>query len=223
MPIDLIFIVVFGLGFRHGYSNGIISTLFNLVAYVFGLMLAFKVTPAMTNILEQLFHSKNPSMFLAAFIVNVAIIMLVLRQTARIIEGFLQAIYLGIFNRVLGGAVMAALATLIYSILLWFAVRVNFVNDATIADSKVYPLLKDLPARSKAVGMRFQPLVREMWSTSLSWMDKLDNYSVQKTEGAPKVYELPDKGRPIEDDPQETNPRPRYAPASPANTNGIEE
>lgn len=168
VPIDLIFIIVFGVGFRHGYSNGIISTAFNLIAYVFGIMLAFKVTPAMTNILERLFHSQNPSMFLAAFIVNVAIIMIVLRQAAKILEGFLQALYLGIFNRVLGGVVMAALAILIYSVLLWFAVRVNFVNNTTIAESRVYPLLRDLPTRAKEVGMRFRPMAREMWDTSLT-------------------------------------------------------
>ncbi len=223
MPIDLIFIIVFGLGFRHGYSNGIISTVFSLVAYVFGIMLAFKVTPAMTNILEGLFHSQNPSMFLAAFIVNVAIIMLVLRQAARILEGFLQAIYLGVFNRILGGAVMAALAILIYSVLLWFGIRVGMVNNATIAESRVYPLLKDLPTRAKALGTRFRPMALEMWDTSLSWMDKLDNYGVQKTDGSPKVYELPDTGKPpIEDDPQET--APRFRPATPeAPANGIEE
>ena len=221
MPIDLIFIIVFGLGFRHGYSNGIISTVFNLVAYVFGIMLAFKVTPAMTNILERLFHSQNPSMFLAAFIVNVVIIMLVLRQTARILEGFLQAVYLGVFNRVLGGAVMSALALLVYSVLLWFAVRVNMVNDSTLVESRVYPLLRDLPGRAKELGLRFRPMAREMWDTSLSWMDKLDKYGVQKTESMPKVYEVPDDGKPIETDPQETTPRPRPVPVTPSN--GIEE
>ena len=221
MPIDLIFIIVFGLGFRHGYSNGIISTVFNLVAYVFGIMLAFKVTPAMTNILERLFHSQNPSMFLAAFIVNVVIIMLVLRQTARILEGFLQAVYLGVFNRVLGGAVMSALAILVYSVLLWFTVRVNMVNDSTLAESRVYPLLRDLPGRAKELGLRFRPMAREMWDTSLSWMDKLDKYGVQKTESMPKVYEVPDDGKPIETDPQETTPRPRPVPVTPSN--GIEE
>lgn len=221
MPIDLIFIIVFGLGFRHGYSNGIISTVFNLVAYVFGIMLAFKVTPAMTNILERLFHSQNPSMFLAAFIVNVVIIMLVLRQTARILEGFLQAVYLGVFNRVLGGAVMSALAILVYSVLLWFAVRVNMVNDSTLVESRVYPLLRDLPGRAKELGLRFRPMAREMWDTSLSWMDKLDKYGVQKTESMPKVYEVPDDGKPIETDPQETTPRPRPVPVTPSN--GIEE
>lgn len=222
MPIDLIFIAVFGLGFRHGYSNGIISTVFNLIAYVFGIMLAFKVTPAMTNILEKMFNSQNPSMFLAAFIVNVVIIMLVLRQAARILEGFLQAIYLGVLNRVLGGAVMAALSILVYSILLWFAVRVHFVNDTTLAESRVYPLLRDVPARAKELGLRFRPMAREIWDTSLSWMDKLDTYGTKKTDPGPKVYELPDNGKPpIEADPQEPAPRFRPAPAAPAN--GIEE
>lgn len=225
MPIDLIFIIVFGLGFRHGYSNGIISTVFNIVAYVFGIMLAFKITPATTNILERLFHSQNPSMFLAAFIVNVAIIMLVLRQAAKILEGFLQAIYLGIFNRILGGAAMAAIAILLYSVLLWFAVRVNIVNDSTIAESKVYPLLRDLPPRAKELGLRFRPIAREMWDTSLSWMDKLDTYGVEKTESLPKVYQVPDDGKSIiEGDPRETAPRFRSTPATPpTSNNGIEE
>ncbi len=41
MPIDLLFIIVFGFGFRHGYTQGIITTVFNTLAYVFGIVLAF--------------------------------------------------------------------------------------------------------------------------------------------------------------------------------------
>ncbi len=224
MPIDLLFIIVFAAGFRHGYVNGIISTAFNIIAYVFGIILAFKVTPATTNIMERLFHSQNPSMFLLAFIANVAIIMLVLRQTAKAIEGILRALYLGIFNRILGGVVMASIYTLVYSILLWFSVRVNFVNDATLAESRTYPILKNLPGQSKAVGMRFQPFAREMWDTSLGWMDRLKTYGDQKTESMPsKIYSIPDDGRPIETDPQE---RTQQVPGrqAPVNDNGgIEE
>lgn len=218
----MLFIVVFGLGFRHGYVTGIIGTLFNVVAYVFGVMLAFKVTPSMTNVLERLFHSQNPSMFLAAFIVNVVLIMLVLKQGAKVIEGFLRALYLGIFNRVLGGALMAGIAIVIFSILLWFAVRVNFVNDATLAESRTYPILRDLPAQAKSLTQRFQPMAREMWNTSLGWMDQLESYGAHKTESLPsKIYELPDNGKPIENDPQTRTVRPR--PVPPASDNGIEE
>ena len=118
MPIDLIFIIAFGLGFRHGYTQGIISTLFNVLAYVFGVILAFKITPTTTNVLERAFNTENPTVFIAAFLVNISLIMFMLRATARAFEKGLQAVYLGFFNRVLGGSLMAGLAVLIYAILL---------------------------------------------------------------------------------------------------------
>jgi len=125
---------------------------------------------------------------------------------------------------VLGGAVMAGIAILFYSILLWFAVRVNFVNDATLAESRTYPLLKNLPGQAKTVGMRFQPFAREMWDTSLGWMDRLQNYGVQKTESLPtKIYSLPDNGKAIESDPEERAPQQPTRPQPATSGSGIEE
>ena len=83
MAIDIVFLAVFAYGFWVGYSRGIIGTVFNFAAYIFGFVLAFKITPTTTNILESLLHSDNPSMFIAAFIVNLVFIMFVLRQAAR--------------------------------------------------------------------------------------------------------------------------------------------
>jgi len=221
MPIDLIFIIVFGFGFRHGYTQGIISTVFNVLAYVFGVIFAFKITPTTTNVLETMFNSQNPSMFVAAFIVNLALIMFMLRAAASAFEKGLQAVYLGFFNRVLGGTLMALLAMLIYSVLLWFAVKVTFINEATIAQSKTYPLLKELPGMAKGVAVRLKPFATEVWDTSLGWMDRLDKYGIQKTETQPKVYEVPEgKDTGIENEP-ERNPAPRLPDA--ADNGGIEE
>lgn len=220
MPIDLIFVIVFGFGFRQGYTQGIISTVFNVLAYLFGVIFAFKITPTTTNIMERMFNSQNPTMFVVAFIVNLALIMFMLRAAANAFEKGLQAVYLGFFNRVLGGTIMALLATLVYSILLWFAVKVAFVNEATIAESKTYPLLKEMPSAAKSVAVRLKPFATEVWDTSLGWMDRLDKYGIQKTETQPKVYEVPeDKNSGIENEPEQ-NPAPR--PPDTANDDGIE-
>ncbi|MBK8192620.1 MAG: CvpA family protein [Lewinellaceae bacterium] len=221
MPIDLLFIAAFGLGFRHGYTQGIINTVFNMLAYLFGIVLAFKITPTTTNILESLFNSKSPGMFIVAFLVNMGLIMFMLRAAASAIEKTLQAVYLGFFNRVLGGAIMAALSILIYSILLWFTVKVGFINDATIAQSRSYPILKDLPGQAKDVAIRFKPFATELWDSSLKWMDELDQYGLKKTETEPKMYQVPEDGKTgIETEPeQNTNPRQPSA----ADNGGIEE
>jgi membrane protein required for colicin V production len=221
MPIDLIFIIAFGLGFRHGYTQGIISTVFNVLAYVFGVVLAFKVTPLTTGILERMFNSQNPTIFIAAFLVNISLIMFMLRAAAGAFEKGLQAVYLGFINRALGGAIMATLAILIYSILLWFAVKVHLVNETTIAESRSYPLLEKMPSAAKQVAMRLRPFAEEAWDTSIGWMDRLDKFGGQKTGTQPKVYEPADKGTGIEEEPEKPASQPFSPP--PSDEDGIEE
>lgn len=222
MPIDITFLIAFALGFRHGYTRGIISTVFNVLAYIFGVVLAFKITPTTTNILERLFNSQNPTMFIAAFLVNVVIIMFAMRQVANAMEGVMNAVYLGAINRVLGGAVMAGVSILIYSVLVWFSVRVQFINDTTLSESRTYPFLKDLPGRAKIVATRLKPVATEVWDSSLSWMDRLEKYGLEKTEGKQKIYDIPKDpdGPAIEDEPA-TQPTSSRRP-SVAEDNGIE-
>jgi uncharacterized membrane protein required for colicin V production len=220
MPIDIILIAVFGYGFWQGYSRGIIGTVFNVLAYVFGITLAFKITPTTTNLLERLFNSDNPFMYVAAFVVNVTLIMFILRQAAGGMEGAFRAAYLGTVNQLLGGLLTAFLMVVVYSVLLWFVVKVQFVNEATLAESRTYQaFLKDLPGRAKEVAVRFKPMATDLWNNSLSWMDRLEKYGVEKTENKPKIYEIPDDGTGIEDEPEAAE-RPRAKPA--ASDSGIE-
>ncbi|MCW5924575.1 MAG: CvpA family protein [Saprospiraceae bacterium] len=220
MPIDLIFLIVFGYGFWQGYNRGIVSTVFNILAYVFGVVFAFKITPLTTNILERMFNSQNPTLFAAAFILNMALIMFMMRATAKAFERGLQAVYLGFLNRTLGGALMASLAVLIYSILLWFAVKVQFVNQATLDESRTYyKILEKLPGGAKQVASQLRPFAEEAWDTSLNWLDRLDKYGIQKTESAPNVYKP--KGGAVETAPEGTDKRPTYT--YPTDDDGIEE
>jgi membrane protein required for colicin V production len=221
MPIDIIFLAVFAYGFWIGYSRGIIGTVFNFAAYIFGVVLAFKITPTTTHVLESLFHSDNPSMFLAAFIVNLVFIMFVLRQAAKGMESAFRAAYLGVLNQTAGGVLMAGFGVVVYSILIWFLVQVRFLNDQTLSESKMYPFLKDLPAKAKAVALRTKPFAEDIWGYSMNWMDRLEQYGVQKTATKPNIYKVPDDGKAIEDDgPQ---PATTVTPAYPQDSDGIEE
>ena len=99
--------------------------------------------------------------------------------------------------------------------------KVGFINDATIAQSRSYPILKDLPGQAKDVAIRFKPFATELWDSSLKWMDELDQYGLKKTETEPKMYQVPEDGKTgIETEPeQNTNPRQPSA----ADNGGIEE
>lgn len=226
MPIDLICLVAFFYGFWKGFNQGIISTVFNVLAYVFGIVLAFKMTPTATNILSKLFHSENPMMFMAAFVVNVVFLMFVIRQAAKAFEGVLRTLYLNVINQAMGGAIMGMLSVLIFSILVWFGDKAGMITPQTIAESKTYPYLKEMPGKARVAAESLKPFLVDTWETSVTWMNRLEQYGEKKTgdgssTGQPHIYQLPDDGtNGIETNPVESQP---YRPARSDEGSGIEE
>lgn len=222
MPIDVIFILIFGYGFWIGYHRGIIGTIFNIAAYVFGTILAFKITPTTTNILEHAFNTDNPTIFLAGFLINLAVIMLVLRMASAGITGLFEIAFLGLFNRAAGGLLTGGFAVLIYSVLLWFLVKVQFLNAATLTESKTYPFLSTLPSTAKMVAIRFRPVAEDLWGTSLDWMTRIEKYGIERTGDKPKIYDLPDKNTIIEGAPETSAPYKPKRPDPREDEDGIE-
>ncbi len=224
MPIDLGFIVFFMYGFWQGYTRGIINTILNLSLYVFGFVLAFKMAPTTSKIMQTMFHSENPTMFLGAFLANLVLLIVLGRFTARGMEGALRMIYLGMLNRVAGGIVTGGFVVLIYSVLVWFAVKVQFVNDATIRDSRTYSTLEPLPGKAKDFAFSMKPFALDAWGMSMKWMDRLDQYGVQHTEGIDKTYRPPDDPKAIEGIPQSGARPPTNRQRQPLDdSDGIEE
>lgn len=225
MPIDILFMIGLGYGFFQGYNNGIISTLFNVAAYVFGIVLAFKVTPTTTNIMETLFHSNNPMIYVAAFVVNIIAILFILRLLSKSLERALKAAYLGIVNQALGAVFMGGFYILVTSILVWFMVKAQFLNPQTIAESKTYALMEPLPGKAYDMAIQFKPYAEEAWSASMSWMDNLQKYGDEKTknENDPngKIYKPDDTG--IENDPNAGYRPPPRNTYPPEDSDGIEE
>lgn len=225
MPIDILFLIALGYGFFQGFYLGVVSTMFNVAAYLFGIVLAFKVTPTTTNIMEAIFHSSNPMMYIAAFVVNIIFIMFALKMVAKSIERVLRAAYLGIVNQALGALLMAGFYVLICSIAVWFMVKAQFLNPQTIAESKTYPMLEPLPGKAYDLAIRFKPLAEEVWGSSMTWMDRLQDYGDDKTKnmdgGSGRIYKPDPKG--IETDPNAgaKNQQKTYYP--PEDPDGIEE
>ncbi|TNE68960.1 MAG: CvpA family protein [Bacteroidetes bacterium] len=208
MPIDIICLAAFFYGFWRGFNQGIISAVFNILAYVFGIVLAFKMTPTVTNILESLFNSNNPMMFIAAFFVNMVFIMFIIRQAARGFTGILEKLYLNSINRMIGGVILGFIGVLIFSILVWFADKAGMIGEQTLAESRTYPYLIQMPGRARVIADRAKPFLIEGWENSIKWMDRLEEYGEQQTGvtggngDQPRIYELPDDGSSgIEDEP----------------------
>lgn len=193
MVIDIIFALLAIYGFYVGFSRGIIQTIFTILAYVVGLMAAFRFGPEVTNFLESAFNYQNPLMFIAGFLLAFILTMLLIRLFARGLEGILETVHINIINQVAGGALMAAIMILVYSMLVWFADRSNILSDDLRQESMTYPYLKEYPAYVWKAGGKLKPVFENFWDHTVEFMDQLEDMGgVEQTESDPNIFDIED-------------------------------
>ncbi len=182
MVIDIIFALVVLYGFYLGFSRGIISTVFTILSFTFGLMAAFKFAPGMTLFLERSFNSSSPLMFLAGFLLSFAVTMIILRMIARGLEGILKTANINVINQMAGGLLLSGILVLFYSFLLWFADSGHLLDQKTKTESFTYIYLEQFPGEVRTIGAQVQPVFQEFWDQSMNMMDRLERMSIEQTE-----------------------------------------
>lgn len=208
MAIDIVCLAVFGFGFIKGYRLGIIGTVFNILAYLFGAIVAYKMAPITVVIIERLFEENNPLVFPAAFVINLLFIVFLLRTAARSIEGALSAMYINVVNSIAGGVLSGYLTVLIFSILLWFVDKAQLLSPDEVSRSATYPYLERMPGQARNTFTRLRPLAEDFWGTSMTWIDRLEEYGNEKKSDPKSKFYDPDapKTEGIEEAPEETDP-----------------
>jgi len=192
MIIDVLFLIIAGWGFYQGYSRGIIKTVFTVFSIVFGLMVAFKFSPAATRFIETAFHSNSPLNFLAGFLLSFVLTMLIIRMTAQFFEKTLQAANINAINKFAGGVLLGALYTLIFSLLLWFGEQSHIITAENSKDSLTYQQLRVFPSKMRSVYEYIKPGFKDFWKESVRFMDQMQEKSLEKTESQPTIFDIPD-------------------------------
>lgn len=190
--IDIFFLIAAGYGFFLGFTKGIIQTVFTILSYLFGLLAAFKLSPAVTKFLETAMSSSHPLLFVAGFLIAFFGTMLLIRFISRALSEGLESANINILNQVAGGALLASIMTLIYSLLLWFAVESHIVKEETTDTSVSYPYLKEYPRLAWTVFGKLKPTLLEFWDNSVEFMDKVEKVGIEKTEADVNIYDVPE-------------------------------
>ncbi len=193
MIIDVLFLIIAGWGFYQGFSRGIIKTVFTVFSIVFGLMVAFKFSPAATRFIETAFNSNSPLNFVAGFLLSFILTMIIIRMTAQFFERTLQAANINVINKFAGGMLLGSLYTLIYSMLLWFADQSHIVTPDTSNSSLTYQHLKVFPSKMRSVYEYVKPGFKDFWHESVRFIDQMEVKTMEKTESQPTIFDIPDE------------------------------
>lgn len=144
MIIDLIFAVLLVIAIIKGYQKGLIIALFSIIAFIIGLAAALKLSAVAAVYLKDSVNISAKWLPFVAFMVIFFIVVILVRLGGKLIEKTFQVVLLGWLNRLGGIILYAVLYTIIFSIFLFYAEKLQLVQPAVIKSSQTYTFIQPL-------------------------------------------------------------------------------
>ncbi|MEP6747741.1 MAG: CvpA family protein [Bacteroidota bacterium] len=149
MLIDIIFIVLLAIATYKGYTKGFIIAVFSVLALIIGLAAAMKLSVVTASWLKNAVHIAAKWLPVFAFAIVFLLVVLLVRIGGKALEKTAEIAFMGWINKLAGILLYITLYTIILSVLLFYAEKVNMLTPETIASSKTYSFIK--PWGPKAV------------------------------------------------------------------------
>lgn len=138
MIIDLAYLFVMIMAIMKGLQRGFIVGLFSLVGFIIGLAAALKLSAVVASHLGESSGISARWLPIISFLLVFIGVVLVINIGAKIVEKAVEMMMLGIVNRIAGVILYVILHTIIFSVLLFYAVQLHWVSEETTKNSKVF-------------------------------------------------------------------------------------
>lgn len=140
--LDTIYFVLLIIAVFKGYRKGFVVAVFSFLAVVIGIAAAMKLSALVAGWLgEGTSISSAWLPFLSFALVMIGVVVLV-RIGAALIESAMKMVLLGWANKLGGILLFAALYTMVFSVLLFYADKMHWIKPATFASSVTYPFIQ---------------------------------------------------------------------------------
>ncbi len=174
MAVDIIYAALLILALVLGFTRGLISSLFTLIAVIISVLAAVHLSRLAAEFIGSWLNWKSPYLPLIAFIVICFGVLLLFRLLAVAIERIFSLVQLTLLNKLAGAVFWAAAITLLFSTLLWYAGRIGLPGEQVKANSKTYATLIEFAPLTNEVISFIVPPVKDIFNDLNDWFDGLD-------------------------------------------------
>ena len=142
MLIDIVFLLFMVIAVCKGLRQGLIIAVFSGMAFVVGLAAAIKLSTTVASWLKDSMNVTVRWLPVLAFIGVFLGVVLLVRWGGRLAEATIDMAMMGWLNKLAGILLYAILYTIVFSVLLFYAVQVNIISAHTLSSSVVYPVIR---------------------------------------------------------------------------------
>ncbi len=140
--LDIAYVIILILAVVKGYQRGLIVGVFSFVAIIIGLAAAIKLSTVVAGYLGETIKVSETWLPVIAFILVFIVVVLLIRLGANMIQKTVEIAMLGWVNRLGGILLYIAIFTIVYSILLFYAEQVQWIQPDSIQESVTYSFIQ---------------------------------------------------------------------------------
>ncbi len=144
MIIDLICIILLVFAIYKGIQNGLVVAAFSFLGIIIGMAAALKLSAIVARSLASYTQIAAGWLPFVAFLLILIGVWLLVRMAAAVIQTAFEMAFLGWFNKLAGIILYSALYLTLFSILLFYANKLQLLNTVNLSDSKTYHYLEPI-------------------------------------------------------------------------------
>lgn len=158
MFLDIVFFILIALAAFKGFQRGLIVGIFSFIAIVVGLAAAIKLSAVVASYIGEAVKVSDRWLPVISFLVVFIGIVLLIRLGANLLQKAVEMSLMGWVNRLGGIFLYVAIYALVFSVLVFYAEKLQLLQPATLEKSLVYPYIKP-----------WGPLVIDGFGTIIPW------------------------------------------------------
>jgi membrane protein required for colicin V production len=140
--IDIIYIVLLAMALFKGYRKGLVLAIFSIVGFIVGLAAALKLSAVVAGWLGDSTNISAKWLPVISFLGVFIVVVLIIRTAGKVLESTIEWAFLGWVNKLGGIVLYAAAYTIIYSVFLFYAEKLNLFSAETIKASVCYSFIE---------------------------------------------------------------------------------
>ncbi len=138
MILDIIAATLIIAMFIRGYRKGIIIAVFSLLSIMLGVVCALKLSHILADFLARKGIVTSAWAPIISYVLLFILVVWLVRMGASLIEKSVDALALGLINRLIGGVLYVGLAAVLWSSILWLTNQAHLITPETINKSVTY-------------------------------------------------------------------------------------
>ncbi len=151
--IDAAFAIIVCIGIFKGWRKGLVSALCSLLGFIIGIAAALKLSGSLARWLTVEYPSSAKWVPFVSFTLVFLLTVLAVRFIGKSVETVLNTAQIGWLNKLGGVVIYAFLYIIVYSVFLFFLIRLKIIETAATENSVTYSYLQPIPSRAmKTIG-----------------------------------------------------------------------